>query len=201
MHHIKYTVLFLLSLIFLQACKEDKKRTTPAKLVQATTAKTPIPSSSVVINVVSDDKKVLNYLSFVNDSYIIGENHHELDKEKIGGTSRITLHNINQPQIMTFYGFGNKNYYTTRFLVSPNDTIKMVIKNGKISFNGKRADNYNFFYELDPEDRQYGRNGYTNALDYKNSTQSIYLQRKQFYLFSRKTPIPLGRGCKAILVH
>lgn len=181
MRTVKSIIYSCLLLIISESCKNDTKITTPAKNVQSIKKDTVIASSSVVINVISDDPKVLKYLNFINTSYLRGENHQEFEEEKVGETKRITLHNISQPQIMEFFGFGDSSNYNTRFLASPNDTILMTIKEGKISFSGKRADDYNFFYKLDPESNQWSKNAYTNATDYKKSAHSLYLDRKRFY--------------------
>lgn len=181
MRNLKLIIYSCLLLIISESCKQDTKSTAPAKIVQSLKKDTVIPSSSVVINVISDDPKVLNYLNFINTSYLRGENHQAFEEEKIGETTRVILHNMNQPQIMEFFGFGDSANYNTRFLVSPNDTILMTIKEGKISFSGKRADDYNFFYSLDPESNQWSKNAYTNATDYKKSAHSLYLERKRYY--------------------
>lgn len=179
MRNITCIICISLLIVASQACKKDEKNTTP-KVAQSE-IDTIAPSSSIVINLISDDSQVLKHFDIINYSNSSNENLKDFEETKVGDTTRITLHNVNQPQIMEFFGFGNPSNYNTRFLVSPNDTILMTIKEGQISFDGEAADNYNFFHELDPENNQWSRIKYTNATDYKNSAQSIYQNRKQFF--------------------
>lgn len=180
MSYLKFILFSCFILVVSQACKQDKKNTTAPK-VQKVKKDTISPSSNIVINVISDDAKVLKHLDVINYSYVDASNRPIPDKKTIGDTTKIRLSKINQPQIIEFFGFGDSANYNTRFLVSPNDTILMTIKEGKISFSGKKADDNNFFYQLDPESNQWSKNAFTDAVDYKKNAHSIYLDRKQYF--------------------
>lgn len=179
MRFIKFIFFPFLFFVIMQACKKDKKIN--SIIVQTITKDSLPPSESFVVNVVTDDMKALKYLNFINYSYFNGKNHDNLSNEKIGDTIRFTLDGINQSQIIELFSFGDSTYYNTRFFVSPNDTILMTIKKGKVDFSGKNAAHYDFFKELDSTNDQWSKNKYTNPSNYKKASDSIYNKRMQFF--------------------
>lgn len=115
-------------------------------------------SKKVVIIGKSDDPDALEYLNLMNFSHMPFSSYKspktvELNDDLLN----LTLFDIKSPQLMDLMAFSGKKEigaYYTRILVSPNDTIKMNIKDGKIKFSGANQAHYNFFIKMDDPLRQ-----------------------------------------------
>ncbi|MBU2525673.1 MAG: hypothetical protein KKC03_03625 [Bacteroidetes bacterium] len=173
-------LLFLCFLLVLsQACKHDEK--TNNGKVETVFKDTLLSNKSIVIRSVTNDQKALEYVNFINYSYFNGTNHDGLSEEKMNDTVKFTLDDINQPQILEIFSFGDSARYNTRIFVSPGDSIIISVKKG-IDFIGKNGAHYNFFKKLDSANDEWSTNKYNSHLkDYKNLSQHIYQRRQRFF--------------------
>lgn len=133
--------------------------------------------STVILNVMSDDSKALTYFNLIDFSGTYGTTEKSKNYIKINGFPLEI--EAKQPKILELMCFGD-SYYNTRILISPNDSITMVIKKGKLSFKGANASHYNFFLSLDTLGSKWPN--YKGRIElYKNECKDIYNQRKVIY--------------------
>ena len=168
------TTLFLVfSLLF--ACKKDKT-TTSVNTKQTSTTKTYKP---IVISGISKDKKALEYFNILNYSYLYGTNHKGQSKKVSDIVYSNKLDSIEKPQIIELMSFGD-DFYNTRVLVSPGDSITFTTKKGQLQFSGKNASHYNFYTALDSLQLKWPTFK-NNIKQYKDSCSYVYNAKKLFY--------------------
>ncbi|MEP0211848.1 MAG: thioredoxin-like domain-containing protein [Cellulophaga sp.] len=168
------TTLFLLfSLLF--ACKKNKI-TTSVNTKQTSTTKTYKP---IVISGTSKDKKALEYFNILNYSYLYGTNHKGQSKKVSDIVYSNKLDSIDKPQIIELMSFGD-DFYNTRVLVSPGDSIKFSTEKGLLQFSGKNASHYNFYTSLDSLQLKWPTFK-NNIKQYKDSCSYVYNAKKLFY--------------------
>lgn len=185
----KFVFILVLFFVFYQSYKNvdypppaERTKQNIRKRNRPTPKDTLLNSGSIFIKAISDDAMALQHISFLNYAHFTGANPEEVTQEQIGGTAVLTIANINQPQILEIFAFGNTALYNTRLFVSPGDSIVMSLQKGKITFSGQNASHYNFFSALDAENDDYLQNPFQGDLsDYKSKTQKIYARRAQFF--------------------
>ncbi len=120
-------------------------------------------------------------MNFINYSYFNGANFDGVLKENNQDTVSFILKEINQPQILEIFSFGDSAFYNTRIFISPGDTILMSL-NKEIDFTGKNAAHYNFFIALDPQNNTWSMNPFKgNLKDYKKKSRAIFEKRMRFF--------------------
>ncbi|WP_435315571.1 TlpA family protein disulfide reductase, partial [Cellulophaga fucicola] len=157
------------------ACKKDKT-TTSVNTKQTRTTKTYKP---IVISGISKDKKALEFLNILNYSYLYGTNHKGQNKKVYDSVYNNTLDSIEKPQIIELMSFGD-DFYNTRVLVSPGDSIKFYTAKGQLQFSGKNASHYNFYTALDSLQLKWPTFK-NNIKQYKDSCSYVYNVKKLFY--------------------
>lgn len=167
------TLLLLFSLLF--ACKKDKT-TTSVSTKQTSATKTYKP---IVIRGTSKDKKALEYFNILNYSYLYGTNHKGQNKKVYDSVYNNTLDSIENPKIIELMSFGD-DFYNTRVLVSPGDSITFTTKKGQLQFSGKNASHYNFYTALDSLKLKWPTFK-NNIKQYKDSCSYVYNAKKLFY--------------------
>ena len=172
---------FVFVLLLNQACKPDKETKNKNGWVVLNDTLLPKKSQGIIIKSIATDPKNLEYMNFINYSYFNGANFDGVLKENNQDTANFILEEINQPQIIEIFSFGDSLRYNTRIFVSPGDTILMSL-NKKIEFLGKNAAQYNFYKELDATNDEWAKNKYNGSLkDYKNRCLKIYQRRQNFF--------------------
>lgn len=173
---IKTLIIVFLSLFsLLFACKKDKTATS-VNTKQTSTTKTYKP---IVISGISKDKKALEFLNILNYSYLYGTNHKGQNKKVYDSFYNNTLDSIEKPQIIELMSFGD-DFYNTRVLVSPGDSIKFYTEKGQLQFSGKNASHYNFYTALNSLQLKWPT--FKNSIkQYKDSCSYVYNAKKLFY--------------------
>ncbi|MBC8756615.1 redoxin family protein [Kordia sp. YSTF-M3] len=138
-------------------------------------------NNNIVVIGKSDDPGVFKRPNFINDAYLFGKPHQDIEKSIQDDYAQIILKNIDEPLLMEFSPSGDKKRYSTNIFISPNDTIQFEVKDEKIVFIGKNAAQNNLFTELDAQTPRYSKSPYAGDLFlYKEEIKSIYEQKKKF---------------------
>ncbi|WP_424493291.1 TlpA family protein disulfide reductase [Salinimicrobium sp. GXAS 041] len=178
--------LFSCSFVFLfLSCKEKKEPeetslVEEAKIVEKEEANA--ISNHVIFTITTDDKYGLDGLTLLDYSNFFGSQPQGLPRDTFkdaGDSVQFVLKEIRQPQLMEIFNMA-ETQNSTRFLVTPGDTIKLQYQNGTFKFFGDNAAHYNFYAGLDSND--YAQNPYRgNFQKYKASTEDIYNRRKAYF--------------------
>lgn len=140
------------------------------------------PNNTIVVLGKSDDIGVFKRPNFINNTYLFGKSHQDIEKTIVDASAVMTLTNIDAPMLMEFSPSGNKNIYSSNVYMVPNDTIQFEVKNEKLVFTGKNAAQNNLSQELDAHTPEYSKSPYKGDLFlYKKQITSIY-ERKKSYL-------------------
>lgn len=109
-------------------------------------------SSQVLIEGKIDDTIALRYFNIFR---FLGLGHgfsgYPEDIDTAGDSLFFTMEKVNRPQFVELIAFSEKEGipgYISRLLITPEDSITLDIKQGKMRFKGKNAANYNFFIEM-----------------------------------------------------
>ena len=138
-------------------------------------------ANTIVIIGKSDDPGIFKRPNFMNNSYLFGKPHQDLEKNIQDDTAQITLNNIEKPMLMEFCPSGDKKFHRAYIYISPNDTIQFELKNEKIVFTGKNAEQNNLYTELENSTPHYSKSPYMGDLFlYKKKIKSIYEAKKKF---------------------
>lgn len=112
------------------------------------------PTEEVFITGKTDDItafEYLNILRFVGLGYgVINGNPEKREVSK--DSLFLTIGEVDRPQIVEFLAFSDRKEdppYSTRFLITPEDSVSLTIKQGQMHFTGKNAANYNFFIDME----------------------------------------------------
>lgn len=139
--------------------------------------------SPIIIIGKSDDPGIFKRPNFMNNTYLFGKPHQDIEKSIHNDSAQIILTNIDKPMFMEFHPSGEKKYHRACIYISPNDTIQFEVKNEKIIFTGKNADQNNLFTELQDNTPNYSKSPYAgDLLLYKKKIKSIYDEKKKFVL-------------------
>lgn len=105
------TLLFFMILI---SCKQKEQRVPVIK--QEKTEKKHVIKPAVLLGK-TDDPQDFECFNFIDDSYLFGTNHKDIQKEIIADTMILNLNAVNQPQLMEIMAFGKKIFYRTKFKI------------------------------------------------------------------------------------
>jgi hypothetical protein len=129
----------------------------------------------------TDDTMAFEFLNIIDYSNFNDGKPQAQKTKNNDSTFVITLDSIRNPKIMEIMMFGNK-FYNTRVFMTPGDSVKLGIKNKKISFNGSNADHYNFYPELDSLNKKFSAVAFRGNLEsYKKEINEIYNKRVEFF--------------------
>jgi thiol-disulfide isomerase/thioredoxin len=139
-------------------------------------------SNNIVVIGKSDDPGVFKRPNFMNNTYLFGKPHQDIEKNIQNNSAHIILKNIDKPMLMEFIPSGDKNFYRTNIYIAPNDTIHFEVKNEKIVFTGKNAAQNNLSTELKANTLAYNKIPYEgDLLAYKEKIKLVYKDKKQFF--------------------
>ncbi|QHI36212.1 hypothetical protein IMCC3317_15710 [Kordia antarctica] len=142
----------------------------------------PIKTNNIVVIGKSDDPGVFKRPNFINDTYLFGRPHKDLEKNIQNDSITFILKKIDKPLLMEFSPSGDKKYFSTIIYISPNDTVLFEVKNNKLIFTGKNATQNNLYTKLEAETLEYGKTPYEdNLLSYKEKIKAVYEDKKQFF--------------------
>lgn len=180
-----YLLLSIILLFSLWGCKdshEKKQDVTEDENIELI-EKDSIENQIVFIG--KSDEGFKHFLTFLDFSNFSGQFKNNLTKEMLGKNEdsiKIIINGVKSPQIIEMMHPGESNIFNTRMLISPGDSINFEIKNGKLSFTGKNAANYNFFYALDKNSDEWSKIGFSgNLKEYKTKAEKTYNRRKNFF--------------------
>lgn len=165
------------------SCEEKEGTRKSSSAVESEEEAVSNPSSNfVVFEMTTDDKYELDGVTLLDYSNFFGSLHSDLPEDvfrKAADSVQFVLQNIRHPQIMEIFNMAEtKN--STRFFVSPGDTIQLDYRNGEFVFSGKNAAHHNFYSGLDNSD--YAKNPYRgNFQNYKTETEKIFNNRRTYF--------------------
>ena len=169
--------LLIINIIFLLGCSNDQKGKSSSKTFLNQGHQT------VLIKVTTDDPKALRYFNFNNYLYFKTTDNREYSIKKKSDTNfEFKWESIKDSQIMGLWSSGDSAYYKTQIYVRPGDSISMILENGAIYFEGKKAAQFNFFNQLDPLSNEWASIKFEGSLNaYKRQADSIYHRRQTFF--------------------
>ncbi|WP_430409531.1 TlpA family protein disulfide reductase [Kordia sp.] len=138
-------------------------------------------NNSIVILGKSDDPGVFKRPNFINNTYLFGKSHQDIEKNIENNIATIKLQNIDAPMLMEFSPSGNKNMYSSNIYIVPNDTVQFEVKDEKLVFTGKNAAQNNLSLALNAHTPEYSKSPYRGDLFlYKKYITAIYEKKKAF---------------------
>lgn len=180
-------ILFSFPLCFsFFGCEENKKATEVSSIIEIEEKEKEDPknpsSNYVFFTITTDDKYNFDGFTLLDYSNFLGSQPSELPEDlfrRAGDSVRFVLKEIRHPQVMEIFNMAEtKN--STRFLVTPGDTVQLNYRNGEFTFLGNSAAHYNFYNGLATSD--YGANAYQGDLQqYKKEMEKIYSIRKAYF--------------------
>lgn len=182
----KFLSLCLLGL-FLLSCEKNKEATEVSSVIETEEkeeeeGQTNPSSNFVMFTITTDDKYDLDGLTLLDYSNFNGSHPSELSEDffrKAGDSVQFVLKEIRHPQIMEISNMAETKS-STKFLVSPGDTIQVDYRNGHFLFSGKNAAHYNFYEGLPGSD--YAEKPYQGDLQqYKAEVEKVYNSRKAYF--------------------
>src|SRR5699024_8766037 len=94
-----------------------------------------------------------------------------------------TVKKVDRPQLVELVAFSEKKDsppYSTRFLITPDASVSIDIKDGNMHFTGKNAANYNFFIEMEKQLGDEEPHFEKDPFVYKKELKESYLNKKAF---------------------
>jgi thiol-disulfide isomerase/thioredoxin len=128
----------------------------------------------------SNHTNTLESVSILDFSLLVGLRAPHYTKEMRGDTLKIKLPGITQSQIIELMSFGESDFYNTRLLIHPEDSIYFHLENGKVTFSKTRPSENNFFSKITTPETQWPNfNG--DVLEYKREVEAMRDMRKEIF--------------------
>lgn len=166
--------------------KKDEKKTKNSLIIDCWDDETSESNSGnqVLIKGKIDDTLALenfNILRFLGLGFgIVG---YPEDIKTSGDSLFFTIEQVNRPQFVELLAFSGKKDipgYASRLLITPEDSVNLDIRQGKMHFTGKKAANYNFFIEMGWPDEVEEPHFKQDPFLYKKELQESYLDKISF---------------------
>ncbi|MBE0423715.1 MAG: redoxin family protein [Lutibacter sp.] len=136
---------------------------------------------SVIITGKTDDLEAFKYFNVFNFSSFNAKNYID-NIEVIKDSLFLVIDSITSPQFIHISASSKGNNYFASLLLKANDTVVFEIKNKKIKFIGKNANQYNFYTSLHDSTPEYIHNSYKGSIQkYKQNVDSIYNEKLIFF--------------------
>jgi thiol-disulfide isomerase/thioredoxin len=170
--------LYCLFIVCFLACKPqlDKKENLALMKPQNQTVK---------ISGISDEKGFDMSITFYDDSLFYLGRLKGIKKEISGDSITRILKNINKPKLLEFNSFGENTFYRTRIIVTQGDSVRYILKQGKLEFIGNNQEHYNFYLEMDRDydawSKLYLDKYNPDFKKYKRQCDSLYHKRLIFF--------------------
>ncbi len=131
----------------------------------------------------TDDLVAFKYFNVFNFSSINNKNYRE--NIKINNDSLfLVIDSITGPQFFEIWASSKSkgHSYSASFIIKPNDTVVFEIKNLKLKFIDKNANQNNFYVSMNDFTPKYRHNSYQGSIQkYKQSVDSIYNKKLFFF--------------------
>ncbi|MEP0263771.1 thioredoxin-like domain-containing protein [Dokdonia sp.] len=128
----------------------------------------------------SNNVNDLESVSLLDFSLLAGLRAPHYTKEMRGDTLEIKLPGITQSQIIELMSFGESDFYNTRLLIHPEDSIYFHLENGKVTFSKTRSSENNFFENITTPETQWPNfNG--DVSEYKKDIEAMRDTRKKIF--------------------
>ncbi|MCM4155816.1 thioredoxin family protein [Gramella sp. AN32] len=171
-------ILSLIFFISLLSCKQDQKHEKDIK--GSDSIKNDIEQPAVLI-AHGDDPKAFEYFNVMDNSYLFGTNHKDVEKKIFKDSMILKLNSIVDSQLMEIIAFGNNKNYRTKFFIEPGDTIRFEMKNGRIYSLGLGDLENSVYQYLDDSTPSYAENNYLGNINYYGEkTKEIYQKKVKF---------------------
>ncbi len=139
-------------------------------------------SNTIVVRGTSDDLGVYKRPNFLNNTYLFGKPHNDLEKSIQNDSLTFVLKNITEPLFMDFTPSGDNQFFSSKIYIQPNDTVQFEVKNKTLTFTGKNAAQNNLYSKLEAQTPKYSRFPYKgNLFLYKEDVRKIYEQKQQYF--------------------
>lgn len=141
-------------------------------------------ANRVFINGKTDDLAAFKYFNVLRFSGLGYGMYGYPEKREVREDSLFfTVKKVDRPQLVELVAFSEKKDsppYSTRFLITPGDSVSLDIKDGKMHFTGKNAANYNFFIEMERQLGDEEPHFEKAPFIYKKELKESYLNKKAF---------------------
>lgn len=180
MKFIKST--FFLLLLVIIGCSKNKTTSKKSATQIKTNDSVVQQFNKVIIIGKSDDLEAFKYFNVYNFSSfsLKMKNYHE-DIEVIKDSLFLVIDSITSPQLINIHASSPTASYDGQLIINPKDTVVFEIKNKKLKFIGKNANQNNFYSSLYDSIPKYTYNSYQgNIYMYKQNVDSIYNKKMNF---------------------
>ena len=159
-------IMFLLGIVILSC---NRPTTTSLAQIEENNVKQEL--GKVIITGKTDDLEAFKYIWITNFSslFITMKNYHG-DIEVIKDSLFLVIDSITGPQFINMHTSSSIASYDGELIIKPNDTVVFEIKNKKLKFIGKNANQNNFYgslYDSIPKHSNYSYQG--NIHEYKQN--------------------------------
>ena len=172
---------FFLILLVLIGC--SKQRTTSNKLpahIEVNNIEQKF--GKAIITGKTNDSVAFKYFSVINFSSFNNKNYRE-NIEVIKDSLFLVIDSITGSQFFEIFASSKSkgHSYSAPFIIKPNDTVVFEIKDLKLKFIGKNANQNNFYSRMQDSTPKYRHNSYQGSIQkYKQSVDSIYNKKLSF---------------------
>jgi len=179
MKFIKIT-FFILLLVF-TGCSKHRKISNNS-LAQIEENNVEQKFGKVIITGKTDDLEAFKYFNINNYSSLsINMKNYHKNIKIIGDSLFLVLDSIISPQLINVHYSSPTASYDGQLIINPNDTVVFEIKNKKLKFIGKNANQNNFYSSLYDTIPKYVKQSYQgNIHEYKQNVDSAYAKKMKF---------------------
>ncbi len=130
----------------------------------------------------TDDIEAFKYFNVYNlSSLSINTKNYHKSIKIIGDSLFLVIDSITSPQFMNIHTSSSTTSYDGQLIINPNDTVVFEIKNKKLKFIGKNANQNNFYESLYDTIPKYVKQSYQgNIYEYKQNVDSAYAKKMRF---------------------
>ena len=181
LHFVHPFVLGALILLLVLACKKEKTPgTAPQEKINNEIILQNNPEADVHFFATAKNAELLESFNLLDYSELVGRFGSHYEQEISHDTLHITLPEIRGAQIVELMAFGTSEFYNTRLMINPGDSIYLSLENSQITFTGPKAIEQGFFNHINTDELAWPN--YTNSIqDYKTNVQDIYKKRKTIF--------------------
>ncbi len=136
----------------------------------------------VIITGKTDDLEAFKYFNIYNSSSLsINMKNYHKNIKIIGDSLFLVIDSIISSQLINVYASSQTASYDGQLIINPNDTVVFEIKNKKLKFIGKNANQNNFYSSLYDTIPKYVKQSYRgNIHEYKQNVDSAYAKKMKF---------------------
>ncbi|CAM1364189.1 conserved hypothetical protein [Tenacibaculum sediminilitoris] len=173
-------IFFFILLVFVGCSKQRTESNNSITQIEENNVKQ--KKGKVIIMGKTDDIDAFKYFNVYNHSSLsISMKNYYKDIKVIKDSLFLVIDSITNSQLINIHASSSKSSYDGQLFVSPNDTVVFEIKNKKLKFIGKKANQNNFYASLFDSIPKYNNYSYNGDIhDYKQNVDLFYNKKLNF---------------------